>query len=273
MTWAGPSAASSARTPVQSVSPNRSTTRAAPLLIRATRVTSATGRLPVSASSAARGSSLATQNPPGALRRERSSRTTSSRSAVLAAASSAGMYARLTTTSRASVTTSGSAAVRSSTTVASPSTRYSARPPDTRSTATIADGLIELAVSQVSRCSSVTCSIASASTVVRERRPESADDRPSRASPSRRAYHATPCRQIDSVPGMPAPSTTTAAVGTNPTKSSLGDRRPSAPWPCSPAPPDPQHGGEHDGRPHGSSSPSSRARVTAWRRLTTSSLE
>ena len=59
-------------TPGQSVSRNRSTMRLAPLLSRAAPVSSEIGQLPVIASSAARGSSLATQKPPGRFRLARS---------------------------------------------------------------------------------------------------------------------------------------------------------------------------------------------------------
>src|SRR6266540_840641 len=123
-------------------------------------------------------------------------------------------------TSRRSEMTSGVRSALSSTRTESPSTRCSMRPSDRRRVATVADGLIGLATSQVSRCSSVTCSMASASSV--ERLPSRpSDKRPRRLPPRRLAYQATPCRQIDSVPEMPAPSISTAAVGTAPVKSSF----------------------------------------------------
>jgi hypothetical protein len=60
--------------------------------------------------------------------------------------------------------------------------------------------------------------MASASGVERLRSGTS-DKRLRRLPPRRLAYQATPCRQIDSVPGMPSPSISTAAVGTAPVKS------------------------------------------------------
>ncbi len=74
MTSAGPLDARTAMTSGQSASPNRSTMRLAPLLSRTAPVRSEIGQLPVIASSAARGSSLATQKPPGWFRLARKSR-------------------------------------------------------------------------------------------------------------------------------------------------------------------------------------------------------
>ena len=78
-------------TPGQSVSRNRSTMRLAPLLSRTAPVSSEIGQLPVIASSAARGSSLATQKPPGWFRLARKARRIRWYSSLpSAAASSAG---------------------------------------------------------------------------------------------------------------------------------------------------------------------------------------
>jgi len=130
-------------------------------------------------------------------------------------------HSRRTAISRGSATTCGPVSGWSRTTNESASTRKSARPSSKRIIATVDWGLLGFVMSQVPRCSRATCSIDSARAMARSS-PRSRDRRPSRLAPRRWVYQATPWRQIASVPGIPAPSSSTAAPGTAPTKSSFG---------------------------------------------------
>jgi hypothetical protein len=135
------------------------------------------------------------------------------------AASITGWYLRLMTTSRGSEATTGASSARSSTTTESPRTRCSMRSPERRRIATAADGPIGSAV-------------AGAPVIVGHPRDGLGEQWRKAAARRERQEAEEGAAQAGGVPGhavpadrsgtgMPAPSTSTAAVGTAPVKSSL----------------------------------------------------
>src|SRR5690606_12425136 len=221
----GPSLRSTASTSGQVIRPNRSASRLAPSLSSATASSFASGVDPVRASLAAPGLVLATQNPPGWLRKEASRSTRLRRRPACASdptgeGSSGSSSCAITSARRSSVMAAGPSSRRSSTRTESDRTRCSSRASRILATATVAEGEPGCPRSQVVACRPLTRSMLADSASTRPRRvsPAAASSRPPRLC----AYQETECTQPDSTPaGLPAPSMTTRTPGAAAAKSSL----------------------------------------------------